>query len=1154
MTTGSEFRDAIADALYRDLVGPLIDAFGKYPGIDAVEVNPAEITANNKLPYGVLVHPDGGEMLPYPPTARYGIGVLYPHGESVERTIDLDQGGQVDQLINEDGELFDEDGNLGPPSDLDFRDEPEDEQEEPAVRRSFRPSALGISFMLRPDTTQLVVSLSGARYEALEISNAGKKRTLWHRVPVDIGPLIFEVAEGRVTKEQISRGPLTIEVGASCRKPGLTITCFARNITIPPGSEHPAGSCLYQTELCVETKVGTVEKYPNGLGSLVESDDEDATFDLLYKDHPIKAVGHGCDAVFEASENGDTVKSQALPRAEVLTTSTSTSDEFGKIEVEMLALADWNPKALAAISRLIDRYENWIDEKSSPGEGRTADDHLEACRNFLADIREGWQLALTNDDVRRCLCWTSRSMAMQQEAYGAILRPLKVAEDETASVGGKVLRNGDPPTWRSFQIAFLLANLAPTIDSKHKRRNTLDVIWMPTGGGKTEAYLALAAFVMLWRRLRASDKSIGIHETVVMMRYTLRLLTAQQLQRTASLVCALEIIRRDNKEVLGSTRFTVGAWLGQKSTPNRRRNAVDDLQKFKRGSTGQSRPFLLSRCPWCACDFFDQNRNVQGYSIQQLPIRRMQASCPNPECDFHLSKTVAGLPVYEVDEDIYERPPTFLIGTVDKFAMLAWRREGRSFFGFDESGHRVRNGPDLMIQDELHLITGPLGSLVGLYEAGIAALCQHDGGIPPRIIAATATTKAYKKQTRGVFASGEARLLPPPGIRIEDSFFAFIDKDLPPRLYMGICATGLGKFPRTQARVFASLAHAVGVLAEENAESADYYWTNLSFFGSLRDLGTAKTLIATDLRAHQWNLASTTTRSGNKNADGQGAYRFLRQIELTSASSHSATEALDRLLLNRSSPGSADLALATSVVEVGLDIQRLGLLTIVRQPKTTATYIQVSGRVGRNAEKGPGLVIVLFNPSAGRDVSHYERFTSFHQRLYEAVEPATVTPFTDAVLERGLRGVIATVVRQTRPFDIGPDVVCAEDEHLASMAVRALQRRAREVSDNSDGAADLVGRQWSQASLELRTASEQSLPWGEPGPATENAFLRTADIRPGGVPLHAVWPVLTSLRSVDATAGLRIDSDWIRVRPDAQMAIPRSRDLEGNDTDRESEW
>ena len=580
------------------------------------------------------------------------------------------------------------------------------------------------------------------------------------------------------------------------------------------------------------------------------------------------------------------------------------------------------------------------------------------------------------------------------------------------------------------------------------------------------------------------------------------------------------------------------------------------LKNYKSTKRGD-RPFLLSRCPWCACQFVDDAKNVYGYDIQPLRMggTRMRARCPDQACPFYAPENEAGLglPVYEVDNDIYERAPTFIIGTVDKFAMLAWREEPRSFFGIATTGLRERPGPDLIIQDELHLITGPLGSLVGLYETGISALCLHDGGHHPRIVAATATTRAYEEQAKQVFGAEAVRLLPPPGLSIEDSYFSHTDDRSPARVHMGICATGLGPFTRSQARVFASLAHAVGALSTGNEEAADYYWTNLTFFGSLRDLGTAKSILTTDLNAYQWNLVRATGVNSGPSKKGEGRYanRFLQSIELTSASSQSASENLERLERTHTERGCADLALATSVIEVGVDVSRLGLLTIVRQPKTAATYIQVSGRVGRVAKDGPGLVVVILSPLAGRDISHYERFTSFHSRLYEAVEPATVTPFTDAALERGVRGVVASVVRQTRPMEVAGAQVTAEDTVRAGAVVEKIADRAEALFDQA--AAIRVRTQWNLAADELDAARIESLPWGTVNGHTRQ-FLRVAsDIRDEDQETVS-WSVLTSLRNVDATAGTRIHADWVRVLPSPPLRVPGAAESRAGEDNEEAEF
>src|SRR5690606_20031614 len=141
---------------------------------------------------------------------------------------------------------------------------------------------------------------------------------------------------------------------------------------------------------------------------------------------------------------------------------------------------------------------------------------------------------------------------------------------------------------------FILMNLRSIVIPSEEDREVVDVIWFPTGGGKTEAYLGLAAFVILFRRI--SDPSS--RGTVVLTRYTLRLLTAQQYQRAASLICALEYLRRRNPVELGDHPFTIGLWVGSGLTPNTEADAVRLLQRMLREG-GRDNPFVLLSCPWC---------------------------------------------------------------------------------------------------------------------------------------------------------------------------------------------------------------------------------------------------------------------------------------------------------------------------------------------------------------------------------------------------------------------------------------------------------------------------------------------------------------------------------------------------------------------------
>ena len=1130
--TPEQTRDAIIEAVRRDLLGPLADTTGTYPGATPVRIGPGHTIDRPRDLSRLFVGADGEEVLITSPTSRYIVGALYPVLRvDEERELDAEQA----PTPPDRDEAGDDAAAAAPrPAESVEDDLTTDSAEDEAAMedvprdRPGRPSSVGLSFVVTDAAARLTLRVSGARYGPFPYTFMGAPRTGWHRIPIEETVTVALPINGSAAhlRESVIAEPLHLEVGVHARAAAdghRIVTCYLVNRT-PAGGSQLAERVLFGAQLAVEVPKGQLADYPD---RDADTSAEAASLRLLYGASPVRAVGHGVDAVVTQADGTHLVRTEALPVASVTGTTPDIGDAAGPLAVDMDALGRWEPEAVATVERMLRSYRGWISdlqrniEQLSGAARTTAETHVRGCQAFADDVEAGWKLASTGS-VHQCLRWTSAAMAQQRRSYAAPTRTVSV-EGGRIRVAGAEPGSSGQARWRPFQLAFLLANLAPVIDPRHPSGG-VDVVWMPTGGGKTEAYLALAAFAMLYRRY--TQPTAG--GTAVLMRYTLRLLTAQQLQRAASLLCALETLRAANRETLGKERFSIGAWLGRASTPNWRKDALRDLRRLTEKRRGATRPFLLSRCPACAAALGDvANGHVLGYGVQSTPTGdRMQASCPNPACTFHLSNTPQGLPVYEVDEDIYEKPPTFLVATVDKFAQLAWNERARALFGIDRTGKRARPAPNLVIQDELHLISGPLGSLVGLYESALDELCRHDGGSRPHVVAATATTRAYARQAAALYAcrAEQVRLVPPPGLSVHDSFFAQADTTNPPRTFLGVCATGIGKFAHAQMRVLASLAHAAAILAQQDAP-VDPYWTNVVFFGALRDLGQAKALISTDLRGYAWRLVSATgLRTGSARPDGERrAIRPLTDIELTSASSNAASEALERLSRRRGESGAVDLALATSVIEVGVDVDRLGLLTIVRQPKTSAQYIQVAGRVGRNPRTGPGIVVALLNPLATRDVSHYERFTSVHERLYAAVEPASVTPFTDAALTRGLRGTLAAIVRQIRPA--GGDRVLPDDVPLVQDAAARVRRRAEALVGTEIGAR--IEALASAAVTEVQTAVDEQLAWGVAG-GSGVQFLRSLE-DPAPVET-ASWAVLTSLRSVDADAALRIDEDWLPAR------------------------
>jgi len=1139
--TPEQTRDSLIDAVQRDLRGPLADPTGAYPGATPTRLDRGQNIETDTDLHRLFVADDGEEVLTERPTARYIVGALYPvmHLDEERDPDEAQAPPATDEAGNDADEIAPRPG--APDAAADSADSDDDGPASP-VDRPGRPSSFGISFVVADEVATLTLRVAGARYEPHEYLYRGSQRTGWHRVAVNEEVPLQLPADGVQVKEVIAK-PLQLHVGIHSRHSDAgqrIVTCYLVNRTSQPEFDL-ARRVLFTARLTAVVPAEHLLNYPD---RNADSTAEAASLRLLYTDVPVRAVGHGVDAVVAIDGDVALVHTESLPVAAVGGTTPNIADAAGSLNIDMDGLGYWDPAAVATVDRMIASYREWIKDRSAETakldgpERDTAEEHMRACEAFADDVAAGWALASAGT-VQRCLRWTSTAMAQQRRSYGAPTRSVTVS-DGVITVEGTEPGSKGLAQWRPFQLAFVLANLAQIIDPKHHRRGVVDVIWMPTGGGKTEAYLALAAFTMLFSRLTEPNRK----GTAVIMRYTLRLLTAQQLQRAASLMCALETLRTDNRDVLGPERFSIGAWLGRASTPNWRKDAVTELRNFAR-SRDQSttdRPFILSRCPACAAAIGDVcDGRVLGYGVHQIKTAdgtgyRMQASCPNPACAFHLSRTRGGLPVYEVDEDIYDRPPTFLVATVDKFAQLAWNEKARVIFGLGERGSRHNPAPALIIQDELHLISGPLGSLVGLYEAAIDQLCRHDGGQAPHVVAATATTRAYARQAEALYACrrDEVRLVPPPGLSVHESFFAQADTANPPRTFVGVCATGVGRFAHAQMRVLASLAHAAAALEQQNAP-VDPYWTNVAFFGSLRDLGLAKALISTDLRGYAWRLVRATgIRTGTLGKAGvRKAIRPLTDVELTSASSSAAAKALDQLGQCRDQPGAIDLALATSVIEVGVDVDRLGLLTIVRQPKTAAQYIQVAGRVGRNPSKGPGLVVVLLNPMTARDVSHYERFTAVHQRLYAAVESASVTPFTDAALARGLRGAFSSVVRQVRSRGI--DRVIPTDVELVSAAAQEINRRATKIGGTPAG--DRVSALSDVALNELRTAVDQQLGWGNAGQSGFHFLRPLEDPAPTG---RASWPALTSLRSVDGDTALRIDENWLPARAgtDVKHVVP----------------
>jgi len=500
-----------------------------------------------------------------------------------------------------------------------------------------------------------------------------------------------------------------------------------------------------------------------------------------------------------------------------------SSDLFRPLNAKWISEAD-DRVLNTGLKRVAEAYSDWIESRVveldtlSQQLRRQGDEHISLCRKALARIEKGTAMIRDIPDVGMAFRLANRAMHVQHSWK----ENRKQATDRTEL------------TWHPFQLAFALLTIASVSDNADVDRGVMDLLWFPTGGGKTEAYLLITAHIIFLRRLRGRGSNAGTG-VAVFMRYTLRLLTVQQYQRAASLICACDVIRRGMAEsgsvaipshFASEEPISLGLWVGQDSTPNTISAAIEAL---KEGSA--SSPAQVRHCPECSGEL----------EWKPSPANdRIWACCKSAGCS--LSQSGGHLPIWTVDEDVYRELPSLIIGTVDKYAQIARRPESAFLFGLGVD----RLPPDLVIQDELHLISGPLGTLAGVYEIAVDELCSFKG-TRPKVIGSTATIRRAEEQIRALFDRA-AFQFPPPGLDHSNSGFAMVDPDAPGRIYVGVTTSGRSAKFTLQA-VAASLLQSA---CDPNfsKDESDPYWTLVAYFNSLRELGGAVVLMQEIGRAH----------------------------------------------------------------------------------------------------------------------------------------------------------------------------------------------------------------------------------------------------------------------------------------------------------------
>ncbi len=810
-------------------------------------------------------------------------------------------------------------------------------------------------------------------------------------------------------------------------------------------SPAKATQCIFQSRIEISSDNNEfifVDSNPNPDPEFM--DEEEQSLELLYRHKKVFATGLGTSADWRISDSGiGTLWTDFFPVQEIPAMDFSlpqneliTDSELSMKYLSDLSEADRTTK-LDSMNRLVDLYSAWIDNLEVAAASldhrfkTAASNHIAECKRAAERMYAGIKTLRDNDIAYNAFLLSNRAMFMQR---------IHIQKQSEFSKENADRYSGDPEItdwlcnldyakesdanckWRPFQIAFLLMDVNSIVEDNGADRSIVDLIWFPTGGGKTEAYLGLTAFTIFYRRLAHAEQADG---TAVIMRYTLRLLAAQQFTRAATLICACEFIRQDSLQKkpaypaypLGNHPITIGLWIGGKHIPNTN-TGINSAEYHLDELLGVNHPytvrdikekhnkFQVLKCPWCGTKLVKDEKDGRlvgdwGYSMRD---DHFYMFCPHEDCIF-----TKRLPIQIIDEELYIEPPALLFGTVDKFAMLAWDGRVGSFLGL----HSPNRSPELIIQDELHLISGALGTIVGLYETAIDGLSSMKN-IKPKVIASTATIRHAKEQCSELY-DREIVQFPAPGLDAADSFFAkedIIDHSAGKygRKYVGIMPSGKTK-AMTENRAMAALLQKVYEMHLPD-EVKDKFWTLTVYFNSLKDLGKASTLIDDDVKDFIRRTANRmfTSRRLIVNSD-----------ELTSRiSTTELNETLDKLERIEYSQANivarryaSNVLLATNMISVGIDVARLNVMLMVGQPKLTSEYIQASSRVGRSF---PGIAFVQYDASKSRDRSHFERFRAYHDSFYRFVEPTGATPFSKPARERALHAVITAFVRYKEPL------------------------------------------------------------------------------------------------------------------------------------------
>lgn len=1003
------------------------------------------------------------------PLSRYSLGILWAQPKNKDsETVDIDCSME---------EMFD--------------DESED-SEEPKNVSVFKPSTIGVSFAAFPNDSLNITFNYAVYHHSEKMITENEKEIRRH----------YYTREARTFQTMVVIPDKVCHLVISDKENSdIVVYLHVRKInddgselvTVSVLNKKKAGNeflesnegALFQCKLSIKSDNGFMPVYRRNIHKSFEEEKNDMLYDSVNN----YSYGHGCSSV-HVENHGIVaeVKSEFVPQYRMLQMMPRLFDNSEYLYMNYWSKAD-RSVACYQLDSFIMRYQEWYTVLKKNTEliakyPDTASDSFKKIERCISRLRSGVEVLRKNDIAWKSFVYMNEAMLLQRV--------------KTKHCSPDIV------SWYPFQMAYILQIIPDIVDNDSEFHKDVDLLWFPTGGGKTEAYLGLSAFSIFFRRL--SKDNNNINGVTIIMRYTLRLLTLQQFERATALVCACEHMRK--KYSIPGDEISIGLWIGSGMTPNHIDDASETLKKIREDSTAtiyEANPMQITKCPWCGAEI-----GVGGYEIVGGAMNI--SCCNNPDCEFH-----SHLPIYVVDDDIYRVAPTFVLSTVDKFARITWEEQAGNLLG--------ANGcqpPELIIQDELHLISGPLGSITGIYEIAIENICKHYGKVP-KIIASTATVKNADNQIK-ILYNRKMIQFPPNGLSHTDSFFA-IEADeskRPARTYIGLCSIGSGT-SEMLIKIFALLTFMKHLyrLQGKPTDVIDQFYTSVGYFNTLKELGSNSIIISDRITAEIKYLATykfqKEAEKVNLKIDGNNADipSYFKSDELTSRNSAKEIKlVLERLANKYTSEDCFDYIMASNMLSVGIDIDRLGVMCVYGQPKSNSEYIQATSRVGRT---NPGLVISLYNSMRSRDKSYYEQFGYYHSSFYKYVESTSVTSYSSRAVEKALHCAMMAIIRHTIPKYNPNKNACKfnRNDKDVEYVKQSILKRVEEIEPRIRE----FSEEWLDYYLDCWASLTESLPNKLVFSDYHNedvALFRSADNQNGS----DIPTILNSVRNVEPTANI----------------------------------